>query len=231
MRPIDSHEPLYNPNNKKTVRKVRLEKKVNQTIEKLKQYPAAKDVAKWAFILGLAGLTVLGVKGVKKISSAIHETRAKAENALKENQEDAFILFCQHQGSPALDFLLEQHDMYMQWTKHSIPEAISILARAGIVLDDKLEEIPPKDTIDRVLSYLNKEPVSEAEVKEAWKTIQEWKKGEGQWEEAERQFNVIRGLFKAGKEDVIKKMLKDTDTETTPKNSRHSHSPSMKDKA
>jgi hypothetical protein len=208
--PLDAHKPSYDLNNEETVHKVRLGKKVDQTIKKLKQHPAAKDVAKWSLILGLAGLTVLGAKGIKKISSSIQDTRTKVASILKEkNQEEAFRRFCYDQKNPALRFLMEQHDSYIHWTQFSVPEATYVLSKAGIVLNSNLEEIPPKDTIDRVLSYLSKEPISDAEIKEAWKTIAEWKKEKSELEAAEQQFQMLKVLFTAGKSNEIQKMLGD----------------------
>jgi len=227
-------------NNENGIKPTRREKSMNHLFTRLQQHPATKDVAKWTLMVGLAGLTVLGAKGIKKISSSIQDTRTKVASILKEkNHEEAFRRFCYDQKNPALRVLLEQHDQYQQWTQRFVPEAVYILSRAGIMLDKNLEEIPPQDSIDRIISYISQEPVSQQDIQEAWATIAEWKKVKSELETSEQQFKMLQAFFTAGKVNEIQKMLEDPTEPTTSSApiqqrsipSRHKHRHNQKHRA
>jgi hypothetical protein len=191
--------------------------RLGKILSKLRQYPATKDVARWTLMLGLAGLTVLGAKGIKTISSSIKYTRTKVASILKEkNQEEAFIRFCYDQQNPAFHVLVEQHNQYQQWTQLWVPKAVDVLSRAGIMLDQNLEEISPQGIIDRMTSHISREPVSQQDIQEALATIAEWKKVKSELEASEQQFRILQAFFTAGKVNEIQKMLEDPTEPTTP---------------
>jgi len=203
-------------NNENGIKPARREKSMNHLFTRLQQHPATKDVAKWTLIVGLAGLTVLGAKGIKKISSSIQDTRTKVASILEEtNQEEAFIRFCYDQKNPDFRVLVEQHDQYQQWTQRLVPKAVYTLSRAGIMLDQNLEEIPPQGIIDRMISHISREPVAQQDIQEARETIAEWKKVKSELEASEQQFTMLQAFFTAGKVNEIQKMLEDPTEPTT----------------